>query len=57
MIYVWDKSVLVSSLGKVSQGMLETQSRSQNKCCWSAAVNVMEPGMVQRARWWTQETE
>lgn len=56
MISVWDKSVLGSSLGKVSQGMLETQSRSQRKCCQSTGVNVMGPGMVQSVRWRTQGT-
>lgn len=56
MISVWHKSVLGSSLGKVSHGMLEAQSRSERKCCWSAAVNVMGPVMVKKVRWRTQET-
>lgn len=36
--------------------MLEAQSRSERKCCWSAAVNVMGPVMVKKVRWRTQET-
>lgn len=56
MISVWDKSVLGISLGKVCQGLLKTQSGSQKKCCWSAAVNVMGPDMVRRLRWRIQGT-
>lgn len=51
MSSVLAKSALSSSLGEVSQGMLQTEIGSQRRCCWGATGNEMGLWMVKRVRW------